>query len=82
VRYGAPIYVAEKVMSEASFVSEGGEEKAITPNAKPEQEEQPNPQLSKLEQLAKRLEDAIAKEDYEKAAQLRDELKKLQGRDS
>jgi bifunctional DNase/RNase len=83
VRYGAPIYVAEKVMAEASFVSEGGgEERTIPPNAKPEQEEQPNPQLSKLEQLQKRLEDAIAKEDYEKAAQLRDELKKLQGRDS
>jgi uncharacterized protein len=83
VRYGAPIYVAEKVMAEASFVSEGGEEeRTIPPTAKPEQEEQPNPQLSKLEQLQKRLEDAIAKEDYEKAAQLRDELKKLQGRDS
>jgi uncharacterized protein len=83
VRYGAPIFVAEKVMAEASFVSEGGEdEKAIPPNAKPEQEETLNPQLSKLEQLAKRLDDAIAKEDYEKAAQLRDELKKLQSRNS
>ena len=83
VRYGAPIFVAEKVMAEASFVSEGGEDdKSISPNAKPEPEDQPNPQLSKLEQLEKRLEDAIAKEDYEKAAQLRDELKNLQGRDS
>jgi bifunctional DNase/RNase len=83
VRYGAPIYVAEKVMTEASFVSEGGEEeKAIPPNTKPKQEEPPNPQLSKFEQLAKRLDDAIAKEDYEKAAQLRDELKKLQARNS
>jgi uncharacterized protein len=83
VRYGAPIYVSEKVMAEASFVSEGGEdEKAIPPTAKPEQEEQPNPQLSKFEQLAKRLDDAIAKEDYEKAAQLRDEIKKMQGRNS
>jgi len=83
VRYGAPIYVAEKVMAEASFVSEGGEdEKAIPANAKPEQEEPPNSQLSKFEQLVKRLEDAIAKEDYEKAAQLRDELKKLQERNS
>ena len=83
VRYGAPIYVAEKVMAEASFVSEGGEEeKAIPPNAKPEQEESPNPQLSQVEQIAKRLEDAIAKEDYEKAALLRDELKKLQARNS
>jgi bifunctional DNase/RNase len=83
VRYGAPIYVAEKVMAEASFVSEGGEdEKAIPPHVKPEQEEPPNPKLSKLEQLEKRLDDAIAKEDYEKAAQLRDELKKLQGLNS
>jgi hypothetical protein len=82
VRYGSPIYVAEKVMAEASFISEGGEEKAIPSNAKPEHEEPTNPQLSKLEQLAKRLDDAIAKEDYEKAAQLRDELKKLQGRNS
>jgi hypothetical protein len=70
-------------MAEASFVSEGGEdEKTMTPNTKPEQEEPPNPQLSQFEQLAKRLDDAIAKEDYEKAAQLRDELKKLQGRNS
>jgi protein-arginine kinase activator protein McsA len=70
-------------MAEASFVSEGGEEeKAAAPSAKPEQEEPPNPQLSQLEQLTKRLDDAIAKEDYEKAAQLRDELKKLQGRNS
>lgn len=83
VRYGAPIYVAEKVMAEASFVSEGVEdEKAIPSSAKPEQEEPLNPQLSKFEQLVKRLEDAIAKEDYEKAAQLRDELKKLQERNS
>ena len=82
VRYGAPIYVAEKVMAEASFVSEGGEEEKTIPHAKPEQEELPNPPLSKLEQLVKRLEDAIAKEDYEKAAQLRDELKKLQERNS
>ena len=83
VRYGAPIFVAEKVMAEASFVSEGGEdEKAAPPPAKPEQEESPAPPLSKLEQLEKRLDDAIAKEDYEKAAQLRDELRKLQGRNS
>jgi hypothetical protein len=84
VRYGAPIYVAEKVMTEASFVSEGGEdEKAVPPAAKPEQEEQQAaPPLTQLEQLEKRLDDAIAKEDYEKAAQLRDELRKLQGRNS
>jgi bifunctional DNase/RNase len=39
VRYGAPIFVAEKVMAEASFVSEGGDDdKTVPPTAKPEQE--------------------------------------------
>jgi bifunctional DNase/RNase len=83
VRYGAPIYVAEKVMSEASFLSEGEEEeKSISPSSKPEQPETPKPPLTKLEQLEKQLADAIAKEDYEKAAQLRDEIRKLQALNS
>lgn len=83
VRYGAPIYVAEKVMAEASFLSEGEEdEKAIPPTAKAEQAETPKPPPSKLEQLEKQLDDAIAKEDYEKAAQLRDEIRRLQAHNS
>lgn len=54
VRYGAPIFVAEKVMAEASFLSEGEDEgKGIPPTAKPEQGETPKPQLSLLEQLEK-----------------------------
>lgn len=83
VRFGVPIYVADKVMDEASFVSEGeeGEKPSLSvPSAK--QEDAQKPQLSKLEQLEKRLLDAIAKEDYERAAQLRDEIKKLQAHNS
>lgn len=83
VRYGAPIFVAEKVMAEASFLSEGEEgEKGIHPTAKPEQPETSKPPLSKLEQLEQQLTDAIAKENYEKAAQIRDEIKQLQVRNS
>jgi bifunctional DNase/RNase len=83
VRYGAPIYVAEKVMTEASFLSEGEEgDKTIPQTAKPEEGEAQKPPLSKLEQLEKQLDDAIAKEDYEKAAQIRDEIKKLQALNS
>ena len=83
VRYGVPIFVSEKVMAEASFLSEGEEEeKAIPPTAKPEQADASKPPLSKMEQLEKQLDDAIAKEDYEKAAQIRDEIKKLQALNS
>lgn len=83
VRYGAPIFVAEKVMAEASFLSEGEEgEKGIPPTAKPEKPETSKPPLSKLEQLEQQLVDAIAKENYEKAAQIRDEIKQLQVRNS
>ncbi len=83
VRYGAPIYVAEKVMAEASFLSEGEEgEKGVPPAAKSEQPETSKPPLSKLEQLEQQLVEAIAKENYEKAAQIRDEIKQMQARNS
>ena len=83
VRYGAPIFVAEKVMAEASFLSEGDEgEKGIPTTTKPEQPETSKPPLSKLEQLEQQLVEAIAKENYEKAAQIRDEIKQLQVRNS
>jgi bifunctional DNase/RNase len=83
VRYGVPIFVSEKVMLEASFLSENEEEeKAIPPTAKLEQADASKPPLSRMEQLEKQLDDAIAKEDYEKAAQIRDEIKKLQALNS
>jgi uncharacterized protein len=83
VRYGAPIFVAEKVMVEASFVSEGEEgEKGIPPTVKSEQPDVSKPPLSKLEQLEQQLIEAIAKENYEKAAQIRDEIKQMQARNS
>ncbi len=86
VRFGAPIYVAEKVMEEASFIPENEEE--IKPPIPPEtakemkKDEIPLTPSSKLEQLQKSLEDAVAKEDYERAARLRDEIKKIQSQSS
>jgi hypothetical protein len=84
VRYGVPIFVAEKVMEEASFVSEGGEEdsKAIRAPAAPAPDEQPKTPLTQMEQLQKNLEEAILKEEYERAAQLRDEIKRVQAQRS
>jgi len=83
VRCGVPIYVTEKVMAEASFVSEDEDEEEILPQATKEGEkETQKSQLSRLEQLEKQLAEAIAKEDYEKAAKIRDEIKKLKAKNT
>jgi bifunctional DNase/RNase len=83
VRYGVPIYVADKVMDEAAFVPENEEADKPTTAAPTEAEqEQPKPKQSKLEQLQQQLLEAIAKEEYEKAARIRDEIQKLQARNS
>jgi uncharacterized protein len=84
VRYGVPIYVSDEVMQEASFVPQNEDEEKITPPAAAASEEKPKskPKTSKLDQLQEQLDEAIKKEDYEKAAQLRDEIKKLQARNS
>ncbi len=83
VRYGVPIFVADKVMEEAAFIPENDEpEKGAPTPAKTEAEEKPKPKLSKLEQLEHQLKEAIAKEEYEKAAKIRDEIKKQQARNS
>ncbi len=75
VRYGAPIYVEEKVLSEAGIVSEDGDDDADDDTPKPEP---PTKQFtSKFEQLQAALKQAIEKEDYEKAAKLRDDIRKL-----
>ena len=82
VRYGVPIFVAERVMEEAAFVPENENADAAAPEATPSKETAPKPKLTKVEQLQSQLGEAIAKEEYEKAARLRDEIRKLQGRDS
>ncbi len=86
VRYNVPIFVAETVMREAAFVpepeepasAEGVEEnepKKIKTNIKPPK---PLPKESKLEELRDELKEAIEKEEYERAAKLRDEIKRLE----
>ena len=80
VRYGVPIFVAETVMKEASFLpdqesSEEGEKLS-------EEKEQPPkelvPKVTRLEELKEELKEAIEKEDYERAARLRDEIRRLE----
>ncbi len=84
VRYGVQIFVAASVMDEAAFVPDEEEEQQeeSAPPAKQQKSKQPPAtKMTKLEQLHQQLKEAIEKENYEKAAALRDEIRKLELRD-
>jgi len=82
VRFGASIFCSEKVMSEAGI--EFTEEDADEEVKKPTKSASPKAPASKesslkdfsLDKLNTLLEKAIANEDYEKAARIRDEINK------
>ncbi|OON65835.1 bifunctional nuclease family protein [Hymenobacter sp. CRA2] len=88
LRFGVPIYTVESVMSEAGIIlsdlDEGAEsdeddddEDDDTPSTRTEVAEtkEPSGQVS-LDELTKMLAQALEREDYEKAAKIRDELNK------
>jgi bifunctional DNase/RNase len=86
VRYNVPIFVADKVMDEAGFVPDGDEAEKPSAAAPPEAEqpssEKPKIKLSRREELQQHLLEAVAKEEYERAAKIRDEIQKLEARNS
>ena len=77
VRYGVPIFVSEKVMDEASFIPEAEGEEGEKPAQAVKEKKPATQKLSKLEALNSQLKEAIEKEDYEKAARHRDEIRNL-----
>jgi len=79
VRVGAPIYVAASVLEEAGIPTEDENELAAVEGETPEPVEEPTPEppRSPLEQLEEDLAKAIADEDYELAARLRDDISRL-----
>jgi len=91
IRFGVPIYIAESVMNEAGFVPEEGEEELEegveeeddlgleNQLAKPEEKAPAKPAKppTYLDQLNQQLSEAIKKEEYEKAAKIRDDIQKL-----
>jgi hypothetical protein len=89
LKFSAPIYVASEIMDEVGLQasnniyesddSESGKETEEPDKADYEGEDSgQNVSESKLEKLKHELEEAVRDEDYEKAAQLRDEIKKLE----
>jgi bifunctional DNase/RNase len=84
VRCGSPLFVSEEVMKIASFVpsSEDSDEDFQEKPGGKESENNPakkNISETRLAQLQNQLREAIDKEDYERAAKLRDEIAKLGG---
>jgi len=85
VRTHATIYVAESVMKAAAFVPSGEEAESDLSEEMPfenESEVSPKKPVSKETKIASlmdKLREAVEKEDYERAAKIRDEINRLKG---
>lgn len=86
LKSSAPIYVASYILDEIGFIPEKEEteetsrEPAEEGKQEPKEpsEESKQTREKKLLRLKKELDEAVSKEDYETAASLRDEIKKLE----
>jgi len=82
VRLAAPVFVAESVMNKAGSIMEAGAKinpqqfGQDKPSEEPESEEEQE-DLSPVEELEMQMDQAVKEEDYEKAAQIRDRIRKL-----
>ncbi len=81
VRADAPIYVSPDVLDEAGIPTEEDERSEESEPPVPEEVKKKEPEgpKSEVDQIEAQLTKAIAEENYEKAAQLRDELNRLKG---
>ena len=80
VRSQSPLYVAEEIMKVASFVpSEETEDEFKTKEEAAESVPKKQTPETKAASLQDQLREALDKEDYERAAKLRDEIKRLKG---
>ena len=79
VRAEAPIFVANSVMEAAAFVPSDEDEtiEVSSMNTEPEKGGQPKTKEAKLAVLHDKLREAIESEEYERAAKIRDDIKKL-----
>jgi bifunctional DNase/RNase len=81
LKFSVPIYVAEEVMNEVSFIPEKEDTEQTEEEKETEFEKIPqdvDPFIKKMNKLKNDLKEAVEKEDYEHAASLRDEIKKLE----
>lgn len=78
VRFNCPIYTYEFILGSAGiFVEKGGEPAEKKPETPKESKKRES-----VEELEKQLDEALQREDYEKASKLRDRIKGLRGDES
>ncbi len=90
LKFSAPIYVASYIMDEVGFLPEGEDKNILKSQTEDEEDEDyaegidegqgglpETKEEKKLKKLKHELDEAISKEDYERAAVLRDEIKKI-----
>jgi hypothetical protein len=78
VRVDAPIYVAPPVLEEAGIPTEDESVSALTGGGgSGAATSEPSTPMSRMERMEQQLEEAIEEEDYERAAQLRDEIARM-----
>lgn len=85
LKFAVPIYVSEEVMNEVAFIPDKESDEDVTDDEfyKPSEynippEDSTDPYTKKMNKLQSDLKIAIENEDYEKAAAIRDEIKKLE----
>ncbi len=88
IRFNAPIFVSDHIIEEAGIESDPHTEQqeddaavagTESPSAHSGEASPPTSRESRIKMLEKKLTTAIAEEDYEKAAKIRDELNRLKG---
>ena len=85
LKFAVPIYVSDEVMNEVAFIPDKEEDDENIegdlfkqPDIAEPQEKAVDPFTRKMNKLQNDLKSAIESEDYEKAASIRDEIKKLE----
>ncbi|MEX0928417.1 MAG: bifunctional nuclease family protein [Balneolales bacterium] len=80
IRFNAPIYVSKLILDEAGIISEPKPDDIDEPSVMKEEQRSARPESAgdaQLRRLEKSLTKAIAEEDYESAARIRDEIRKM-----
>ncbi len=79
VRTQTPIYVAESVLETAGFVPSDEAEREFTRSSEDDESAMPKSKEAKIAMLQNKLREALEAEEYERAAKIRDDIKKLTG---